>query len=666
MECYRFFCTLKVSILCFLCLISIGNIAEGTGEKVQIELPHLSSELPSTWRPKANTSLAFKIQITKPANYSGGKLTATLSNVTTYIGSCGNRDSSYPDLLLPCDTVHTIGAKNVGWTVESHQVSLSERILLNNTNAEVTTFTSIYVDCEDYAAYGILTLTATGSTGNATPIVVEIPQDDNGNKIADGWRNDHDLANPGNSKDYVATDDNERGPPLPNSELGDNFTVLDEYRGLYTNGTWTDTNPESWDIFITCNVMQTDGQTSIGYASAGAIPGTETLHLMASTEVDFDRGRVCNYQASHLRVYALRLLQDGSADGEGPLSDMPGLGGVLGAIGDGPPHIPTKGYIFVTRTDAYWDFWNGSNQPLDKTKDDWRSSVVTHELGHGVSLPHCPNKNEMDCYMWAIVDRASGHETQYHTHHIRDYDLKDDVSPWVPQEPFDPPVFETQETRVVTENGWELQPMSNFAPDDDRQNEGNRGGDDRTTTEQVINPGGGTIPTTTSTSYGCNNVVEHDWCSDDGTCTTRSDASSDGPCGHRWCLCANYNGSETSGDTSNNGGDTSEDTSSNTIISTNTGLSSNGCDYNAEHDYCSDTGSCTTTSDPYSNGSCGHRHCLCANHNDSIISTNTGPSENGCDYNAERDYCTDAGSCATTSDPSSNGPCGHRYCLCAQ
>ncbi len=296
-----------------------------------------------------------------------------------------------------------------------------------------------------------------------------------------------------------------------------------------------------------------------------------------------------------------------------------------------------------------WTRWNSENQwnwtqaQLNNTIDESVASTIAHEIGHGVHLRHCPswNESDMNCYMWPVADALSDLESQYHTHHLQDYDLK---SPSFPQRP--------EPNGIPPERGSDADGNIIRAPSDS-----NRQGSSETTTSPVINPDRDDI-STTSASYGCNNVAEHDWCSDDGTCTTISDASSDGPCEHRWCLCANYNGG-TSEDTSNNGNDggTSDDTSSDTIISTNTGTSSNGCDYNAEHDYCSDSGSCTTTSDSTSNGPCGHRYCLCANNN--------GGASYGCGQSEYADYCNDQGSCTIGSAsgvPSTE--CGENYCCC--
>ncbi len=111
-------------------------------------------------------------------------------------------------------------------------------------------------------------------------------------------------------------------------------------------------------------------------------------------------------------------------------------------------------------------------------------------------------------------------------------------------------------------------------------------------------------------------------------------------------------------------GDSGDDSN---ILSTNTGYSSShGCDYNSEHDYCSDTGTCGSQTSFDGIGLCGHRWCLCpADDSSSILSTNTGVSDTyGCHYISERDYCSDTGTCGSQTSSDGIGLCGHRYCLC--
>ena len=90
--------------------------------------------------------------------------------------------------------------------------------ILNYNISEMQTI-SLIVSCRDYAAYGELVLTASGSGYTSNTVTIKIPRDENGNKIADGWQND-DTVN------YGRDDDNDTGP---NTRTGDGITVLNEY-----------------------------------------------------------------------------------------------------------------------------------------------------------------------------------------------------------------------------------------------------------------------------------------------------------------------------------------------------------------------------------------------------------------------------------------------------
>ena len=132
-------------------------------------------------------------------------------------------------------------------------------------------------------------------------------------------------------------------------------------------------------------------------------------------------------------------------------------------------------------------------------------------------------------------------------------------------------------------------------------------GDDNGGANNNANNNLGISPTVTSTntgyssSYGCDYNAEYDYCTDTGTCTTRSGEFGIGMCGHRWCCCAPE------------GSETSSTPSSTSVTSTNTGYSDTyGCDNNAEYDYCTDTGWCSAGSGQFEIGMCGHRWCCCA------------------------------------------------------
>ena len=134
----------------------------------------------------------------------------------------------------------------------------------------------------------------------------------------------------------TANRDEESGPPAPNAQRGDNMTVLDEYRGLFVNGTWTDTDPEGWDVFVR-------SESGLGYATN--LPGM-TLHLMGLNEVAHSDGKVLDYQASNANgmngsnVYAIRLKNDNVPyNRQNPQTS-------LGHMGLGPPSSSTKGLIY--------------------------------------------------------------------------------------------------------------------------------------------------------------------------------------------------------------------------------------------------------------------------------------------------------------------------------
>ena len=580
-----------ISILCLICLLTTGYVTEGSSQ-LTIAVPNLLTNLPIDWRPLAGKRLSFNVKVTKPAHYSGGRLTATLSEVTSYPGKCGNKQARYlSDLLLR----QLDPGYNPGWRVETLYTSLSHPIEANLTAQEKTEWITLEVSCEDYAAYGKLTFATTGSSiAEAAPYVITIPRDVNGNKIADGWRNDETTADPTNnnpSKNYVASWDEESGPPAPNAQRGDNLTVLDEYRGLYVNGTWTTTDPEGWDVFI---------MSESGLGVASSLPGM-TPHLMGQHEVTHAGGEVLDYQASNgwdgSNVYAIRLANNSDAfDEQNPEAHF-------GEMVLGPPSSSTQGQVFPERIRG----WAILKQIVGQTADVLISQTVGHEIAHGVHLHHCPNGTDLDCYMWEVTDSVSQYESQWHDHHLVDYDLKRPSS--APQTPTSIPAGKTRGYDPGT-GTWSLvvvttlDPTTVTAPRDDPSDDPSDDPPDETPNE-IQNPNIRSTNTGSST-YGCDYNAEYDYCTDTGTCTTRTDATGVGMCGHRWCCCAP---ADTTTQTP-----PSTPTSSTTppATSTNTGSSSYGCDYNAEYDYCTDTGTCTTRSGEFEIGMCGHRWCCCA------------------------------------------------------
>ncbi len=390
-----------IGILCLLCLFNHGNTTLDAQQitSIQIEV----SDLDPNWRPEVNNSLTFEISVTVPADFSSGMLVAELLNVTTYPGASGNMYSVFEHYGEDSDDLGFF--VNIGWTKPDDN---NKRKLSYNISETGTV--SLTVLCRDYAAYGELQLTASGSDGASTPVTytsntvtVKIPRDENGNKIADGWRNDATV-------NYGRDDDNDSGI---NSNYGDNITVLNEYRGLYVNGAWTDTDPNAWDVFV---------QSNAGIGGATTLP--MTIHQMSSSEVTWDGGQVYDFEIeresgdTYKRVYAIRLTNDPMQ-----LSNCYHYQGTaLGEMGLGPPSSNTRGCIFTSRISKHIGAWGIG----DTT--GFTNSIIAHEIGHGVSLHHCPDYNNPNCYMWEVGDGVNQFVTQFACHHDQDYALSPTTS----------------------------------------------------------------------------------------------------------------------------------------------------------------------------------------------------------------------------------------------
>ena len=209
---------------------------------------------------------------------------------------------------------------------------------------------------------------------------------------------------------YGRDDDNDSGP---NSNVGDGITVINEYRGLYVSGTWTDTDPNAWDVFV---------RSDVGIGGAGALPSM-TLHKMGTYEVPFQLGYVYDYyivageaiDRDGVGVRAIRLTDDPTID---PSCNSSGL---FGEMGYGPPSYATSGCIYTNVIKTEITKWKEGGRDVDIGA--FTSGVIAHEIGHGVSLGHCPDFDHPNCYMWVPGDWALAHVTQYASHHDQEYTL---------------------------------------------------------------------------------------------------------------------------------------------------------------------------------------------------------------------------------------------------
>lgn len=426
--------TLLLSTLCLICLCIPGNVPLGAQQttSLQIDVTN-SSTLLQGWHPSADTSLTFEIEVTVPADFSSGTLTASLQNVTNYLGISGNavtttqeptqaeidnynifkesQNFSEPVTKVVASTdqsddLQIRQTNNTGWTENGSSLTHS---LGANTNT-----ISLCVDCLDYAAYGELVLTASGSGYTSNTVTVQIPTDTNGNKIADSWRNDATL-------NYGRDDDNDTGP---NTRKGDNITVINEYRGYHNNGSWTDTDPNAWDVFVKLDTELDTGGYSI--SDAYALP----MNVHEAPWVAMGDGIVYPHEieasgGTAPSVYAVRVQGD-AADVKTDDKTEEVLDDILGSAGIGPPWYDIPVTIYYNRVEHYVE----KGTFVDNKKVDYVNSTIAHEIGHAVNLGHCPCFDDLDCRMWNPPDGVTHHVSGYASHHKDDYNLVFDGYFW--------------------------------------------------------------------------------------------------------------------------------------------------------------------------------------------------------------------------------------------
>ena len=582
------FLYLLISTLCCLCIADISESAT----------PYILnvSSLSSSWQPKPNTYATFTISIIKPANSEGANLRVSLSDVTNYPGRCGNSSStSEPDLQLE-------GSNNPHWTriVESSgQVVLERYISPPSSSQSSSASYTVKVTCYDYAAYGRLTITLGSSSFSR-----DIPLDNNDNKIADGWENQHGIYT-SNVQSALAlvrqdTDPGTAGNPL----VGDGLSVMDEYRGFFMNSIHTRTNPNKWDIFVRSNRRE-------GYAHR--LPSI-TINLVNSSEIKSENienlaGLFTWYTTGtgSKAIFAIRvkeiLLE----------TDIPAsIPDALGSAPLGPPEADSIAKIYTNRITTL--VRNDARFGLTETVD----STIAHEIAHCINADHCSDRHATNCIVYALAHPL---QSTYHYHHNGSYDvvMPADVRP--PQPTSDP--IDLQSVQL---------PPSPPSP--------------QTLPEQHSSS---TI-STSSGSTNCENDETHDYCNDegDGVCTHNGTSTTNGSCGYRYCLCELATNSGGSSDDSSSDDSSDDD-------STSSSTTSRGCSYNF-YGQCQDEGDCMNTGNAQTSD-CGKSNCRC-----------TPPTPTGCNtsyiWAGGTHQCNDAGSCSNTGN-ASQSTCGRGDCSCS-
>jgi hypothetical protein len=343
---------------------TLHNEARWDLQRVRLVKAHLDEAL-SYWRPLGGPD-SNTVSITawiEPEEKLTGKFRFTLSEVTQEKGWCLNAGSgTEPDL---CFVPQQAGfdaprAEGSTWIIETLETA---------DRATVT------IQASDCGAWGRLKAevnvdgtwrTCTTTTDGAASIT--LPLDKNGNRIADDWENDWEVA------DRAANADKDLKPEDvgdPN-EPGDGFSLYEEYRGVKVGGRWTELVPHTREVFV---------RDEIG-CGIGCFANLN-LQVCLLEEDEYDAQRVVNFN----RGYATLGPQKGIRLRSGTLAGNEGE--VRPCVGS--PNVVTEVVIDTSMIPAGETSFSLSAN---------RASLIGHELAHAVNVMHHGNE-------YATWDRRS-------------------------------------------------------------------------------------------------------------------------------------------------------------------------------------------------------------------------------------------------------------------
>lgn len=225
----------------------------------------------------------------------------------------------------------------------------------------------IVITSYDWGAYGTLKVTAvyedghqdeahvqTGGSKSAASGGLKIPQDENGNHIADSWEKSY-------YGDKSATADDDE-TPSGDGDTGDGLSLYEEYRGFRVQGAHIRTNPLVKDVFI-----WDEDNLGKGYFAQSGLAS----HLVDIGEFSYEGSGSTNTMVINgNRGFGTRGPQHALRLGN---KDMPGLLG----LANGGPGVPKK--ILMVQIDVARCLKYGAQQ---------LASTIAHELAHACNVWH--------------------------------------------------------------------------------------------------------------------------------------------------------------------------------------------------------------------------------------------------------------------------------------
>ena len=219
------------------------------------------------------------------------------------------------------------------------------------------------VSSEDYGSFSKMQATSPGcvqlmrlSNGNVVEAnidvgqhLVDVPQDENENQIADGYEREK-------GKEPNATDDDDARPE-GDGTAGDGFSAYEEYRGFFIKGE-SDIVRTKWD------------KKTLFFYNIPGYPGVETFGNVSYVEAyeinsDGHEDRVANYNSGHANLVDQHclIIESSTTSSDGP----------SGRVTDfGPPKNCERIYIYPAQ----------HRDPGDI------GDTVVHESGHAVGMRH--------------------------------------------------------------------------------------------------------------------------------------------------------------------------------------------------------------------------------------------------------------------------------------
>ena len=377
-------CQQNLVMLAIVMVLALGGILQSQGEESEepwVGNNHIGlQQLSPTNYPKKDGTFNVKVEIRSHAPDGHVRFKFSNSNVSSWKGhamNAGNELHDDPDLTLTVD--QQTPQAGITWSAPPAEPNVQKIGAAWDGDAPEPFIVKVQV--HDYGAYGTLTaqLYYDGEKQGGA-VSLDLPRDDNGNKIADGWQND-------TSENYDASADDEEGP-TGNSNDGDGFSVYEEYRGFMVGGEHVRGDPAKKDLFIYSSLSE-----GIGYASALAEDTGEVFkvhsilqsEISGSHRIDYnDAGIPGGYTVEQKAVY---VQEDTETEGD-VIYDEHNHGPVYGlAVPKYPynsPNVPSRMQHAIIYTQNIRTQLEKATETISEAEA--KRLVIGHETGHCINL----------------------------------------------------------------------------------------------------------------------------------------------------------------------------------------------------------------------------------------------------------------------------------------